>query len=643
MNPSTRSVPAAALALLVWLCACGEGDGGRAAAKLAALGNLTLALHPSDERELNVVLARDPSGPLRGARVEFSLADGATGGAALEGASAETDASGIARVKLVAGDLSAGFRVVASAPDQPEAAKVAFFVSVIPVRRQLQIIAAPGVAVDATGRAAQVSLRASGSARLVVRELDRDTGAPIAGDVLGFTLSPGARASFSGNGGQATTAATNAAGEAQAFLLGSAQVESFLVFAGPLDGAAGVAFSVAVADPAPAPACGGPFGGCAPGTACVNGRCLPPGTDPQPGPDVSGLWATNHLFVLDGALPAAVKDVFVGLRVLDQALSGALGLPPWMQGMLAGIVDQYVPSWVRTAVRVGDSLGTVLSNLRASGSLRLRASASDRRQIQGVEEWSSVVLYWLPLCCPGFASSCPSIAGDPEAPLACGRIDLPAGPDGRGASASCNGRASPPIAVRAAPFQATVVGSGPGRDRAPWSLEVGAREVDLSLGQVLAASIDALLSLTTPWHCVEEAADCGAGHACAVDCQGVGRTLSHLAGGARGAEALAGLCGAAVQGVGRGIAGTLGRVAFETDALRFSGRALVGRLGEGAAACDSGRDCAGQLGQDDFDAKTRADARGATSARDGSWEGSFFRRAAGHMRGGWEARRFAGP
>ena len=646
MIPRNRFL-AAALALLPWIFACGGEGGARAegVAKLAALGTRSLTLHPSDDRELQILLARDNAGPLRGARIEFSLSGGGESSAALEPASTETDASGIARVKLTAGDLSPGFQVVASAPDHPEALPVAFAVSVIPLRRQLEIVAAPGITVGAGGRNAQVALPAAGSARLVVRERDRDTGGPIAGDVLAFTLSPGARAVFSGNAGQATTAATNAAGDAQAFLLGSAQAESFLVLAGSLDGAAGeVSFAISVADPAPAPGCGGPFGGCAPGTTCVNGRCLPPGPGPEAGPDVSGLWNTSHLFLLDGALPAAVKEVLVALRVLDQALSGALGLPSWLQGMLASIVDQFVPSWVRTVVRIGDSLGTVLSNLRSTGSLRLRASTADRREVSGTEEWSSLVLYWLPLCCPGFSAACPAIAGDPEAPLACGRVDLAAaGPDGRGAVASCNGLPIPPIAIRAAPFQARVEGSGPGRDRGPWSLEVGPRAVDLRLAQVLPSSIDALLSLSTPWHCIEEATDCSAGHACIVDCAGIGQTLSHLTGGFAGAGALTDLCGVAVQGVGRRMTGALDKVTFDADAIEFGGHALIGRLGESGAACDSGRECAGQLGQDDFDARTRADGRNQTSTRDGLWEGSFFRRGATHMKGGWEARRAAGP
>jgi hypothetical protein len=339
-----------------------------------------------------------------------------------------------------------------------------------------------------------------------------------------------------------------------------------------------------------------------------------------------------------------VKEVFVALRVLDQALSGALGLPAWLQGMLARIVDQYVPSWVRTVVRIGDTLGTVLLNLRSSGSLRLQAATADRRQVKGSEEWNSLLLYWLPLCCPGFSATCPAIAGDPGAPLACGRIDLAAArPDGRGAVASCNGRPTPPIAIRAAPFQARVEGAGPAHDRAPWFLQIYARKVDLRLSQVLLASIDALLSLTTPWHCIDEATDCGAGHACIADCAGIGKTLSHLTGGFARAGTLTDLCGVAVQGVGRSIAGALDRVTFDADALEFGGHALIGRLGEGGAACDSGRECAGQLGQDDFDAKTREDGRNQTSTRDGLWEGSFFRRGAAHMRGGWEARRAAGP
>ena len=58
------------------------------------------------------------------------------------------------------------------------------------------------------------------------------------------------------------------------------------------------------------------------------------------------------------------------------------------------------------------------------------------------------------------------------------------------------------------------------------------------------------------------------------------------------------------------------------------------------STCDSRQLCANQLGSDDFDRQTRADERQHTSARDGSWEGSFFRHTPSHMPGGWEAKRW---
>jgi hypothetical protein len=394
-----------------------------------------------------------------------------------------------------------------------------------------------------------------------------------------------------------------------------------------------------------AAACGGTDPDAPRGGVCESDRCTPqpPGCRPDlpgcPGsaPDASGLWHVQHVFALEGALPAPLSGVFAALRVIDQTLSGALGLPPWLQSALDGIVAQYVPGWVRIAIRIGDTLGTLLSHLRSEAALRLvRADGVDPRRLTGTEVWTRLAFYFLPQCCPGgpLGGSCPALRGDPFEPLACARIELPtAAFAGAPGLAQCRGQPVPAVQVEARPFQATVSGAGPARDRAPWTLSMERREVGLRMGAVLAAVI--------------EATDCAPGAPCIVDCSNLARSLSRLNGGTLGTAGLEQICGGAVALLGRQMSHALERTSFEADALTFSGHARIwGFAGDGAGAvapnertCDSRQLCANQLGTDDFDRQTRADARQHTSARDGSWEGSFFRRTPSHMPGGWEAKR----
>jgi hypothetical protein len=409
-----------------------------------------------------------------------------------------------------------------------------------------------------------------------------------------------------------------------------------------------------------AAACGGTDPDGPRGGVCASDHCpqQPPGCRPNlpgcPGsaPDASGLWHVEHVFALEGALPAALSGVFAALRVIDQTLSGALGLPPWLQSALDGIVAQYVPGWVRIAIRIGDTLGSLLSHLRSGGALRLvRADGVDPRRLTGTEVWTGLAFYFLPQCCPGgpLGGSCPALRGDPFEPLACARIDVPTAAFAAAPGfAQCRGQPVPAVQVEARSFQATVSGSGPARDRAPWTLSVGPREVGLRMGAVVAAVIDALLGRFTPWHCIAEATDCAPGAPCIVDCPNLARSLSRLSGGTLGVAGLEQICGGAVALLGRQMSQALERTSFEADALTFSGHARIsGFAGDGAGAvapdestCDSRQLCANQLGSDDFDRQTRADARQHTSARDGSWEGSFFRRTPSHMPGGWEAKRW---
>lgn len=634
------------LAALAALAGCGGGGGaaGASSARLAPLGAAQARLHPGGQLRLQVVLAEEGRGPVASARVDFAVADGDAAGAALDRSSALTDEAGVASATLSARGLTAagGFRVVARAPDWPGAAPARFQVSVVPVRRLLRIESGASVEPAADGQGARVRLSPSGSAWLKVVARDADTQAPLAGQRVTFAVGGlGSAARFAPGAPQASATA-DAAGEARALLVAGARAESFPVSAAAADDPdAGVLlFDVEVAAPGAAcPPC--PAGqGCDPAARA----CVPDAGGP---PDPSGAWRVQHLFALDGALPRGLDVAFAALRTLDRALSGALGLPGWLEGLLKGLVDRSVPDWARIAVRVGDTLATLSRHLRSEGELRLTAEPLAPGRFAAGEAWTGISVYFLPQCCPGgpLSGSCPALAADPAEPLACARVRLPVAGGAAAGAAQCQGRPLPPIAVDARPFEAALVGSGPAGDRAPWTLQVGPRQVGLRMGTVTVAAVDALLARFTPWHCLEEATDCSGG-SCALDCRGLAGALARLSGGALGAGAVEQVCSSAVGLAGLEVSRALESAVFEADALRFSGHARVtgfagdgvGTAPPGGSSCDTGRTCAGQLGSPDFDAQTRADARAGTASRDGSWEGAFFRARAG-MPGGWEATR----
>ena len=277
MLASKRSLAAT---LCLSLAACGgkhgetSPDGGSGSYALTLIGSANLQLHPGEKRSLQVVLAQDQVGPVANAAVHFEFQDGDPAGASLEGGyDLTTDANGIATAHFAAGSLANSrptFKLVASAPSY-NAAPVAFSLNVIPVRRLLQIIGAPGTKVT-DGQDATVSMYIASSSALKVRELDQDTGAPIAGDTLNFTLPPIAHTAWSGSTTRTTTAVTATGGEAQVFLVSTALAEpAFLVVGQSAEGGAAVNFNVTVQAYSTA-ACG-PSQQCKAGQVCVDGHC----------------------------------------------------------------------------------------------------------------------------------------------------------------------------------------------------------------------------------------------------------------------------------------------------------------------------------------------------------------------------------
>lgn len=666
---------------------------------LTLVGSASLVLHPNDQRTLQVLLAQDQVGPVANAGVHFEFQDGDPAGATLDAQDVQTDEAGVATVDLTAGESAAGrpaFKLVASAQ---RARPVAFSFHVIPVRRMLQIVASPATRVAADGASATVDIGANNTVPLKVRELDADTGAGIAQDDITFALSPAAEvAGLSWSAGTPeTVSTTGAGGEAQAFLFtGGAAGGPWPITA--VAGGAAVTFSVSVqssgggscstnlqcptgqvcaGDPPTCQDAGGAPpsgnacdpnalscgtsqccdgatstctdlcpGGCAagthcePGATCGAGTCLPDLTTP----DVTGLWLTRHDFSIREALPTALQDVFYAIRVIDQALLGKLTiswLPGWLQSIIDSFVSkllqQYLPGWLQQIIHISDDVVTVLSNLRAEGSMHL-VKGVDYAHLNGTETWSSLVFYWLPLCNG-------AIGGDPAVPPECARVDIATTDAANPAEAAqCKGQSLPSITVQVAPFTATVAGSGPGGTSAPFSLNVdNSRQVRLQMGKVLLVLVDTILSSVTQYQCIEEITACtaGPGNCPLVDCYGLSQDLAGPGtwlGKAISPGTIEGLCDGAVTVAGQAATRLLANAWSPTaDVLDFTGRATVSGSA-GASSCEGGgATCAAQLGNDSWDRDLNTDSRRA--ARDGSWSGDFFFKLVHKLPGAWQATR----
>ena len=278
---------AATMCLL--LAACGgkhgnaQPDGGTGTWAITLIGSANLTLHPGEKRVLQVVLAQDQVGPVAGAQIHFEFQDGDPAGAQLETYDVQTDTSGIATAHFTAGSTANSrptFKLVAST-SHLDAQPVAFSFNVIPVRRLLQIVGGATTHVSSDGQSATASMFVSSNNGLKVRELDQDTGAPIAGDTLNFSLPAIAKSAWSGSTTRSIGAQTNSGGEAQVFLVSTASTEGPFLVVGQSAGGGAVNFTVTVSAFASSQCTNSQQ--CKPGQVCINGTCQDSGGGGQCG------------------------------------------------------------------------------------------------------------------------------------------------------------------------------------------------------------------------------------------------------------------------------------------------------------------------------------------------------------------------
>ena len=557
---------------------------------LALIGDPAITLHPGEVRTLQALLAASEDGPVASARIHFAFLDGNPAGARIDAGDVVTDDEGVATVRLTAGSTPAAFHLAVTAPERA-AAPVAFAVDVVPLRRTLRVVPTPATSVSADGAHGSTLAGVAGTVSLKVRELDADTGAPIEGDTITFTLPAIANAHWSAGVSRTATAKTGAGGKAQAFLVTSQAAEGpWRVVAESAAGDAQVTFDVTI--------------------RCAFGICEPPpcgGACPiEDVPDVTGLWLTRHDFRIHDVLPFSAQEIFKALRLMDQTLLGQLtipGIPGWLQAIVnafvARLLQQYLPGWMQQLIHLCDDFATILGNLRSEGAMRLTRT-TDLAHLSGTEVWTSLVFYWLPLC-DG------EIAGDPDKPPECARIDVLTHDSGFDETAQCRGEVLPSVSVELSPFNATLV-----KDGAGYGLQINQRRARLTMGKVLLILYDQLLGVVTggEFQCIEEATECAPGMGCIVDCDGLARDVESATDGIVDEGTVQALCGRGMRAIGDGVAQALARAwPVSADTLEFSGSANVSGVADEARL------------------------------EDGKWTGDFFFPLDRKLPGTWEATR----
>ena len=379
---------------------------------------------------------------------------------------------------------------------------------------------------------------------------------------------------------------------------------------------------------------------CQPGASCGTGSCVSDAVIP----DVTGTWLTRHDYSIVKALPTALRDVFMAIRLLDQALLGKLtiqGLPSWLQAIINSFISKllqnYLPDWLQTVIHIADDIVTVLSNLRSEGSMHLVVNP-DVAHVKGTEVWTSLVFYWLPLCNG-------NIGGDPGVPPDCARIDI-ATTDSQnpGEVGQCKGQSLPTITVQVRPFSATVAPTAVGAKT--YAINVDKRQVNVQMGKVLLVLVDLIISYVTPYHCIDEITDChaGPGGCPLLDCYGLSQDLAGPGtwlGGFIDPSTLEGLCDGVVTTAGQAVTQLLATVWSPTaDILDFSGHASVSGAATDPSVCLAGSSsCAAQLGNANWDKDLNSSSSATVNGRDGNWSGDFFFKVIGKLPGAWQATR----
>jgi hypothetical protein len=319
---------------------------------------------------------------------------------------------------------------------------------------------------------------------------------------------------------------------------------------------------------------------CTTDAECPNGQCRWGVCYPNnPGDviDASGHWYTKHDFNVKDALPGWVQFGGTAIRTIDQILLGQLNLPSWVNAIIRGIVNQYVPQWVQTLVYLLDNMLTLFSNLRAEGEMDM-SKVGGPALLAGSEYWSSFIFYLLSQCGQ-------NIGGDPSMPPPCARVDI-----------YTTELDAADLAVDVKPFTAKVIGPQGG----PFQIIFDQREAKMKLAGIIKYVLDQAVAITTGYPSLEGPPgrpEEGALYNL-VDCPGIAAQVMGL-----GLPVdITGICQVAVIAIAQSLADQLRNQVVSTDVLQFYGQATAWDQSGGITV-------ASDLGYADFETRSNPDGK----------------------------------
>lgn len=287
---------------------------------------------------------------------------------------------------------------------------------------------------------------------------------------------------------------------------------------------------------------------CPDGFDCESGLCLPG----DGSIDVTGHWFTAHNFNVRDALPSWLQTIGTVVRTFNQALLGQLNVPRFINRLIQGILNQFVPEWVRDLVYIFDSAFELFSQLRAEGEMDLTAVGGPL-VLSGTEDWHSFVFYFLPQCGT-------NISGPIGQPLACARVDI------------YTSELPADLAVSVKPFAARVGGDATNGYR----ILMDKRETLMRLAGLIKYMLDQLIEITTGYPSLEGPPgrpEEGALYNM-IDCPSLGANIDDLLGDP-GSGIGEGLCTVAVALIGDTLADALQNIVVTQDVLEFNGSAAA--------------------------------------------------------------------
>lgn len=293
----------------------------------------------------------------------------------------------------------------------------------------------------------------------------------------------------------------------------------------------------------------------------VDSGPLDSGLPPSEFLNVAGTWPTQYVFDISDYL-FGISNIADELDFLDRLLSGNIstGFPP-LDALIQGVVQQYIPAWVRDLVDMLNTAATLFEEVDAFGSMNVGQDLpldqwATTTALHASETWSIMYVRLVDQCPNGRATTTP--VPFPE----CARVPVPImstpTPIGSGTNA-------PEMQVYVKPFDGTLQAGRPAAD-----FVLHSREVEMELQKLVLIALNAATRLITngQFQTLQAALQN------AADCPGLGLRAYNFARNTLGmSQALALLAQTTVEdqcnGVIQGVIDMIGGIGVSWDAFEF--------------------------------------------------------------------------